>query len=85
MSYGTVPGDHSDGLLTLGNNGPAMIMGRMGREMVVAHTITNVTVHLSMLFNMGLGQHQQRHDGANTVGRGDYDDAMQQGVTFLAL
>ena len=82
--YTAVPVIISDGLLTLGNNGLAMIMGRMGREMVAAHTITNVTVHLSMLFNMGLASTSSVMT-ANTVGRGDYDDAMQQGVTFLAL
>ena len=82
--YTAVPVIISDGLLTLGNNGLAMIMGRMGREMVAAHTITNVTVHLSMLFNMGLASTSSVMT-ANTVGGGDYDDAMQQGVTFLAL
>ena len=79
-----VPVIISDGLLTLGNNALAMIMGRMGREMVAAHTITNVVVHLCLLFNMGLASTSSVMT-ANTVGRGDYDEAMQQGVTFLAL
>ncbi|NLA58144.1 MAG: MATE family efflux transporter, partial [Firmicutes bacterium] len=79
-----VPVIVSDGLLTLGNNALAMIMGRMGREMVAAHTITNVVVQLCLLFNMGLASTSSVMT-ANTVGRGDYDEAMQQGVTFLAL
>jgi len=84
FAYTAVPVIISDGLLTLGNNALAMIMGRMGTEMVAAHTITNVVVHLVLLFNMGLASTSSVMT-ANTVGRGDYEKAMAQGVTFVAL
>ncbi|NMB46680.1 MAG: MATE family efflux transporter [Firmicutes bacterium] len=79
-----VPVIISDGLLTLGSNAIAMIMGRMGKEMVAANTITAVTVQLSVVFNMGLASTSSVMT-ANTVGRGDYEQAQQQGVTFLIL
>ena len=79
-----VPVIISDGLLTLGNNALAMIMGRMGAEMVAANAITTVTVQLSTVFIMGLSSTSSVMT-ANTVGRGEYDKAQEQGVTFLVL
>lgn len=79
-----VPVIISDGLLILGGNALAMIMGRMGKEMVAANTITSVTVQLSTVFNMGLASTSSVMT-ANTVGRGDLDRAQEQGVTFLVM
>jgi len=79
-----VPVIISDGLLILGGNALAMIMGRMGKEMVAANTITTVTVQLSTVFIMGLASTSSVMT-ANTVGRGDYEQAQEQGVTFLVL
>ncbi|NLJ25063.1 MAG: MATE family efflux transporter [Firmicutes bacterium] len=79
-----VPVIISDGLLVLGGNALAMIMGRMGKEMVAANTITSVTVQLSTVFNMGLASTSSVMT-ANAVGRGDFDQAQEQGVTFLVL
>ncbi|NLK08812.1 MAG: MATE family efflux transporter [Firmicutes bacterium] len=79
-----VPVIISDALLTLGNNALAMIMGRMGKEMVAANAITTVTVQLSTVFIMGLSSTSSVMT-ANTVGKGEYDRAQAQGMTFLVL
>lgn len=79
-----VPVIISDALLTLGNNALAMIMGRMGAEMVAANAITTVTVQLSTVFIMGLSSTSSVMTG-NTVGRGEYDKAQAQGFTFFTL
>lgn len=79
-----VPVIISDALLTLGNNALAMIMGRMGAEMVAANAITTVTVQISTVFIMGLSSTSSVMTG-NTVGRGEYDKAQAQGYTFLTL
>ncbi|MBB6214217.1 putative MATE family efflux protein [Anaerosolibacter carboniphilus] len=79
-----VPVIISDALLTLGNNALAMIMGRMGAEMVAANAITTVTVQISTVFIMGVSSASSVMS-ANTVGRGEYDKAQAQGVTFLTI
>lgn len=79
-----VPVIISDALLTLGNNALAMIMGRMGAEMVAANAITTVTVQVSTVFIMGLSSTSSIMTG-NTIGRGEYDKAQAQGITFLTL
>ncbi len=79
-----VPVIISDALLTLGNNALAMIMGRMGAEMVAANAITTVTVQLSTVFIMGLSSTSSVMT-ANTVGRGEYEKAQAQGLTFLTM
>lgn len=79
-----VPVIISDGLLTLGNNALAMIMGRMGAEMVAANAITTVTVQLSTVFIMGLSNASGVLT-SNAVGRGEYEKAQAEGITFLSL
>ena len=79
-----VPVIVSDGLLTLGNNALAMIMGRMGTAMVAAHAITNVTMQLSTVATQGLSSTSSVMT-SNTVGREEYDKAQAQGYTFLTL
>ena len=79
-----VPVIVSDGLLTLGNNALAMIMGRMGTAMVAAHAITNVTMQLSTVATQGLSGTSSVMT-SNTVGREEYDKAQAQGYTFLTL
>lgn len=79
-----VPVIISDAFLTFGNSALAMIMGRMGAQMVAANAITTVTVQISTVFIMGISNASGVITG-NTIGKGEYEKAHAQGVTFLAL
>lgn len=79
-----VPVIISDAFLTFGNSALAMIMGRMGAQMVAANAITTVTVQISTVFIMGIANASGVITG-NTIGRGEYEKAHAQGVTFLVL
>jgi len=74
----------SDAFLTFGNSALAMIMGRMGAQMVAANAITTVTVQISTVFIMGISNASGVMTG-NTIGNGEYEKAYEQGVTFFVL
>lgn len=74
----------SDGLLALGNNAVAMVMGHIGRNFVSANSITAVTQQLSTVFIGGLSNASGIMTG-HTLGEGDADKAQRQGYTFLGL
>ncbi len=74
----------SDGLLALGNNSVAMIMGRIGDVFVAANSVTMVVQQLSSVLTQGISNASGIITG-HTMGRGEYDRAQKQGYTFLIL
>lgn len=74
----------SDGLLALGNNSVAMIMGRIGDTFVAANSVTMVVQQLSSVLTQGVS-HASCIITGHTMGRGEYDKAQKQGYTFLML
>ena len=74
----------SDGLLALGNNAVAMIMGRIGETFVAANSVTTVVQQLSSVLTTGISNASGIITG-HTMGEGDYDKAQKQGYTFLFL
>lgn len=74
----------SDGLLALGNNSVAMIMGRIGDTFVAANSVTMVVQQLSSVLTQGISNASGIITG-HTMGRGEYDKAQRQGYTFLLL
>lgn len=74
----------SDGLLALGNNSVAMIMGRIGDTFVTANSITMVVQQLSSVLTQGVSNASGIITG-HTMGRGEYEKAQRQGYTFLGL
>lgn len=74
----------SDGLLALGNNSVAMIMGHIGETFVAANSVTMVVQQLSSVLTQGISNASGIMTG-HTMGRGDYDKAQKQGYTFLGL
>ncbi len=74
----------SDGLLALGNNAVAMIMGRIGRNFVAANSMTMVVQQLSSVLTQGIS-HASGIITGHTMGEGDFEKAQQQGYTFLGL
>ncbi|MCI8443519.1 MAG: MATE family efflux transporter [Provencibacterium sp.] len=74
----------SDGLLALGNNSVAMIMGRIGDTFVAANSVTMVVQQLSSVLTQGVSNASGIITG-HTMGRGEYDKAQKQGYTFLLL
>ena len=74
----------SDGLLALGNNAVAMVMGRIGRTFVAANSVTMVVQQLSSVLTQGIC-HASGIITGHTMGQGDYEKAQKQGYTFLGL
>lgn len=74
----------SDGLLAIGNNSVAMIMGRIGDTFVAANSVTMVVQQLSSVLTQGISNASGIITG-HTMGRGDYDKAQKQGYAFLFL
>lgn len=74
----------SDGLLALGNNAVAMVIGRMGESYVSANAITTVTQQLSVVLVQGISQASAIITG-HTLGEGDADKAQRQGCTFFFM
>lgn len=74
----------SDGLLALGNNAVAMIMGRIGRNFVAANSVTMVVQQLSSVLTQGISNASGIITG-HTMGEGDVEKAQTQGYTFLGL
>lgn len=74
----------SDGILALGNNSVAMVIGRLGESFVAANAVTAVTQQLSSVMISGFSQAGAIVTGY-TLGEGDRKKAHEQGYAFLGL
>ena len=74
----------SDGILALGNNSVAMVIGRLGESFVSANAITAVTQQLSSVLIQGFSQAGGIITGY-TLGEGNRDKAQRQGYGFLGI
>lgn len=74
----------SDGILALGNNSVAMVIGRLGESFVAANAITTVTQQLSSVLIQGFSQAGTIVTG-HTLGEGGKEKAQEQGYAFLGL
>ncbi|MDD2955563.1 MAG: MATE family efflux transporter [Oscillospiraceae bacterium] len=74
----------SDGLLALGNNAVAMVIGRMGESYVAANAITVMAQQLSTVLVQGISQASAILTG-HTLGEGDVEKAQRQGYTFFFM
>jgi len=74
----------SDGILALGNNAVAMIIGRLGGNFVAANAVTTVAQQLSTVMISGFSQAGAIVTGY-TLGQGDRQKAQDQGYAFLGL
>lgn len=74
----------SDGILALGNNSVAMVIGRLGENFVAANAVTSVTQQLSSVMIQGFSQAGAIVTGY-TLGEGDRKKAHEQGYAFLGL
>lgn len=74
----------SDGILAIGNNTVAMVIGHLGKTFVAANAITAVTQQLSTVVVQGVSQSGAIVTG-QTLGSGDRDKAMRQGHLFFRL
>ncbi len=74
----------SDGILAIGNNAVAMIIGHLGKTMVSANAITAVTQQLSTVVVQGVAQAGAIVTG-QTLGEGKKEQTMRQGYLFFGL
>ncbi len=74
----------SDGILALGNNSVAMVIGRLGESFVAANAVTTVTQQLSSVMIQGFSQAGAIVTGY-TLGEGDKKKAHEQGYAFLGI
>lgn len=74
----------SDGILALGNNSVAMVIGRLGESFVAANAVTAVTQQLSSVMIQGFSQAGSIVTG-HTLGEGDRKKAYEQGYAFLGI
>ncbi len=74
----------SDGILALGNNSVAMVIGHLGATFVAANAITSVTQQLSTVVIQGVSQAGAIVTG-QTLGREGKEKTMMQGWLFLGL
>lgn len=74
----------SDGILALGNNSVAMVIGRLGESFVAANAVTAVTQQLSSVMTQGFSQAGAIVTGY-TLGEGDREKAYEQGYAFLGI
>ncbi len=74
----------SDGILALGNNSVAMVIGRLGEQFVAANAVTAVTQQLSSVLTQGFSQAGAIVTGY-TLGEGNRDKAYRQGYAFLGI
>ncbi len=74
----------SDGILALGNNSVAMVIGRMGASFIAANSVTTVTQQLSSVMTQGFSQAGAIVTGY-TLGEGDREKAHCQGYAFLGI
>lgn len=74
----------SDGILAIGNNSVAMVIGRLGVTFVAANAITSVTQQMSTVLIQGVSQAGAIVTG-QTLGEGDKEKAINQAHGFLGL
>lgn len=74
----------SDGILAIGNNTVAMVIGHLGDNFTAANAITSVTQQLSTVLVQGVSQAGAIVTG-QTLGQGDKERTMRQGWQFLGL
>ncbi|MBQ3084017.1 MAG: MATE family efflux transporter [Clostridia bacterium] len=74
----------SDGILALGNNSVAMVIGRLGGGFVAANAVTTVTQQLSSVMIQGFSQAGAIVTGY-TLGEGSRKKAQAQGYGFLGI
>ncbi len=74
----------SDGILAIGSNTVAMVVGRLGIAFVAANSITSVTQQMSNILTQGVAQAGAIVTG-QTLGEGERDKALSQGYAFLGL
>lgn len=74
----------SDGILAIGNNSVAMVIGHLGGAFVAANAITSVTQQLSTVVIQGVSQAGAIVTGM-TLGEGDRERTMRQGYLFFGL
>ena len=93
MKTGTLLGEYirisipvliSDGILALGNNSVAMVIGHLGATFVAANAITSVTQQLSTVVIQGVSQAGAIVTG-HTLGREGREKTQMQGWLFLGL
>ena len=74
----------SDGILAIGNNSVAMVIGRLGAAFTAANAITSVTQQLSTVVISGVSQAGAIVTGM-TLGEGDKEKTMKHGYMFFGL
>nr|MCR5103428.1 MATE family efflux transporter [Eubacterium sp.] len=74
----------SDGILAIGTNSVAMVIGHLGSTFVAANAITSVTQQLSTVVISGVSQAGAIVTGI-TLGEGDKNKTMKQGYQFFRL
>jgi len=74
----------SDGILALGNNSVAMVIGRLGESFVAANAVTAVTQQLSSVMIQGFSQAGAIVTGY-TLGEGEREKAHRQGYAFFGI
>ncbi len=74
----------SDGILAIGNNSVAMVIGRLGESFVAANAVTAVTQQLSTTVIQGFSQAGAIVTGY-TLGEGNREKAQEQGYAFLGI
>lgn len=74
----------SDGILAIGNNTVAMVVGRLSMSFVAANAVTSVTQQLSNVLAQGVAQAGAIVTG-QTLGQGEREKALRQGYAFLGL
>lgn len=74
----------SDGILALGNNTVAMVIGNLGKTFSAANAITSVTQQMSSVVIQGVCQAGAIITG-QTLGKGEKEKTMEQGYGFFGL
>lgn len=74
----------SDGILAIGNNTVAMVIGHLGNDFSAANSITSVTQQLSTVLIQGISQAGAIITG-QTLGNEGKEKTMRQGWMFLGL
>lgn len=74
----------SDGILAIGNNTVAMVVGHLSMSFVAANAVTSVTQQMSNVLAQGVAQAGAIVTG-QTLGQGDREKALRQGYAFLGL
>ena len=74
----------SDGILAIGTNSVAMVIGHLGSTFVAANAITSVTQQMSTVVISGVSQAGAIVTGI-TLGEGSREKTMKQGYRFFRL